>query len=425
MEWFYGPKGLKFSEIGCRPPGVRAWDLYAAATRSTSTASGPWPWCTAALAAPLAPLRRGHHRAPPRPRRPHLPLRRRRRAPPALRPVAPRLAPAPPPGTPTQPVEAGYMANAWMRMKHPDYDELRGMLDFVGQTVKVRVVLLGAQRFDPTLGEAMAAHAIDGPVATITAGWQEREDDDEELHEHLGGRTVNLQLTPAARTLFRKTRSSRRPPRAPGRAAPPQDFYRIRLEHALEAERVSAPRSPARASSRGARRLDRRHSRPRRLAPRASARASGPSSTRSGSRCERPPSRATARDRAGARRLRGRRHRRRPRGGAGEPPVLFGVGDAARRAVVFAWSAGRDGRQPARGALPRLAARRARRERGARRNGLGLVPRRGRFPSPSGASPRRRGRVAHWPAASRPPPAVALPARSRSPGRRRLELGGT
>src|SRR5262249_32790053 len=22
MEWFFGPKGLKFSEIGCRPPGV-------------------------------------------------------------------------------------------------------------------------------------------------------------------------------------------------------------------------------------------------------------------------------------------------------------------------------------------------------------------------------------------------------------------
>ena len=28
MEWFFGPKGLKFSEIGCRPPGVGAWDLY-------------------------------------------------------------------------------------------------------------------------------------------------------------------------------------------------------------------------------------------------------------------------------------------------------------------------------------------------------------------------------------------------------------
>ena len=31
MEWFFGPKGLKFSEIGCRPPGVDAWDVYCAA----------------------------------------------------------------------------------------------------------------------------------------------------------------------------------------------------------------------------------------------------------------------------------------------------------------------------------------------------------------------------------------------------------
>ena len=31
MEWFYGPKGLRFSEIGARPPGVGAWDLYSAA----------------------------------------------------------------------------------------------------------------------------------------------------------------------------------------------------------------------------------------------------------------------------------------------------------------------------------------------------------------------------------------------------------
>jgi hypothetical protein len=30
------------------------------------------------------------------------------------------------------------MANAWLRMKHPDYDELRRMLEVVGRTVKVR-----------------------------------------------------------------------------------------------------------------------------------------------------------------------------------------------------------------------------------------------------------------------------------------------
>jgi hypothetical protein len=44
----------------------------------------------------------------------------------------------PPQGQPTQPVEAGYMANAWVRMRHPDYDTLRGMLDAIGQTVRVR-----------------------------------------------------------------------------------------------------------------------------------------------------------------------------------------------------------------------------------------------------------------------------------------------
>jgi hypothetical protein len=43
----------------------------------------------------------------------------------------------PQPGTPTQQVAAGYMANAYVRMRHPDYDVLRGMLDDVGRTVHV------------------------------------------------------------------------------------------------------------------------------------------------------------------------------------------------------------------------------------------------------------------------------------------------
>ena len=46
----------------------------------------------------------------------------------------------PPPGSPTGPVEAGFMANAWLRMKHPDYDELRRMLNVAGETIKVRAV---------------------------------------------------------------------------------------------------------------------------------------------------------------------------------------------------------------------------------------------------------------------------------------------
>jgi hypothetical protein len=34
------------------------------------------------------------------------------------------------------------------------------------------VVLLGAQRFDPSLGAAVAELGLKGRIATITAGWQ-------------------------------------------------------------------------------------------------------------------------------------------------------------------------------------------------------------------------------------------------------------
>ena len=86
----------------------------------------------------LAALRGGYHCAAARPRRPDRRLRGRRAG--RSGRSAPWILDAhlPPPGTPTQPVEAGYMANAWMRLRHPDYDQLRQMLDFVGQTVKVR-----------------------------------------------------------------------------------------------------------------------------------------------------------------------------------------------------------------------------------------------------------------------------------------------
>ena len=137
MEWFFGPKGLRFSEIGCRPPGVRAWDLYAAGNDVDIYRE----WANAIV--------HGHVDRP---------LSRRLSAGIiALRPdqdghithydgveeIQTRYgqhvmdAHLPGPGTPTQPVEAGYMANAWVRMSHPDYDELRRMLDDVGRTVRV------------------------------------------------------------------------------------------------------------------------------------------------------------------------------------------------------------------------------------------------------------------------------------------------
>ena len=47
MEWFFGPKGLKFSEIGCRPPGVGSGTFTMLPTSSTSTSNGPRQLCMA------------------------------------------------------------------------------------------------------------------------------------------------------------------------------------------------------------------------------------------------------------------------------------------------------------------------------------------------------------------------------------------
>ncbi|WP_236516565.1 hypothetical protein [Sandaracinus amylolyticus] len=101
------------------------------------------------------------------------------------------------------------------------------------------IVLLGAQRFDPTLGAAAAELGLDGPIATITAGWQEREGEDSDLHEHLGKRTINLRLHRRADEIFRadpELHAAHR--KKQERLRHKQDFYRIRLEHELDANHV-------------------------------------------------------------------------------------------------------------------------------------------------------------------------------------------
>lgn len=46
----------------------------------------------------------------------------------------------PRPGRRTVPIEKGYLANAWFRLRHPDYDQLRAMMDDIGRTLRVRSV---------------------------------------------------------------------------------------------------------------------------------------------------------------------------------------------------------------------------------------------------------------------------------------------
>lgn len=56
------------------------------------------------------------------------------------------------------------------------------------------LTLLGPQRFATTAGATVRALDTEGPVATVTAGWREREPDDTELDEMLDGRSLNLSL---------------------------------------------------------------------------------------------------------------------------------------------------------------------------------------------------------------------------------------
>jgi phosphoribosylaminoimidazole carboxylase (NCAIR synthetase) len=137
MEWFFGPKGLKFSEIGCRPPGVSVWDLYCAANDLDLYAE----WARAVTQGRTERQASRDYSAGMI----------------NLRPTADGTihgyegvdevqaelgqwildAHLPPPGSPTQPISGGYMVNAWIRVRHPDYDYLRELLESIGRAITV------------------------------------------------------------------------------------------------------------------------------------------------------------------------------------------------------------------------------------------------------------------------------------------------
>ena len=137
MEWFAGPKGLSFSEIGARPPGCNHWDVYCEANDIDLYTE----WGRALL------YGRVEGRASHRFSAGLINLRPSADGTIAgysgVEEIGRRYGAnifklhLPPPGTPTQPVEAGYLANAYICAKHPDYDVLRSILDDIGETIEV------------------------------------------------------------------------------------------------------------------------------------------------------------------------------------------------------------------------------------------------------------------------------------------------
>lgn len=110
------------------------------------------------------------------------------------------------------------------------------------------LAVLGPQRHQPTLREMLLELGVpaDAPVATITAGWEEREDEVEELGQHLGGRAVHLSLHQRSETILRSDHELRAGVRwRTQRLREAQELYRIRLSRSLEAARELLHREPS------------------------------------------------------------------------------------------------------------------------------------------------------------------------------------
>ena len=137
MEWFFGPKGLSFSEIGARPPGVLVWDLYCAANDFDLYLE----WARAVVHGHAEPQPSRNYTAGMVAIRPNRDGRvagysgveevQRRYGDRILRLYLPAV------GGKTQPVGSGYMGNAWVWARHPDYDACKAMLEDIGRTLKM------------------------------------------------------------------------------------------------------------------------------------------------------------------------------------------------------------------------------------------------------------------------------------------------
>ncbi|MEM7113760.1 MAG: ATPase [Chloroflexota bacterium] len=137
MEWFFGDKGLKFSEIGARPPGVSHWDIYCAANEidlykdwaDAIVHGNIWSQASRRFSAAQLALR---------PTQDGTIVRYE-----GIEAMQAKYgewvfdAYFPPAGSPTQSIEAGYKANAWVHIKHPDYDRLREICMELANTIKV------------------------------------------------------------------------------------------------------------------------------------------------------------------------------------------------------------------------------------------------------------------------------------------------
>jgi hypothetical protein len=101
--------------------------------------------------------------------------------------------------------------------------------------VTVSVTLLGPQR-QPTLDRVLGTLGVDGQIAAISAGWQERESADAELMSLLGGHGVNLHLHARWMDVLAEDPEYARAEREHAVVLDElQQLYLVQLDHSLQA----------------------------------------------------------------------------------------------------------------------------------------------------------------------------------------------
>jgi hypothetical protein len=119
----------------------------------------------------------------------------------------------------------------------------------------VRVIVLGPQRRPTVDAAAGGLGGGTGPIATVTAGWREREGEDAELDRLLGGRTVNLRLYARWRDVLEHDPEYAAAEREHRAALDErQELYRVQLAGVLgalhEVARYGGSRAPIRHAAR-------------------------------------------------------------------------------------------------------------------------------------------------------------------------------
>ena len=130
-------------------------------------------------------------------------------------------------------------AKAQLAFRHQTRSSMALQLHDKRTDTPYRGTLLGPQRKVITVTDELRVRGLTGKIAAITAGWQERESEDDELQEAIGHRAINLRLHARVDEVFARDAdlfAAHRHRQDQLRTL--QELYRLRLDRTYDAARA-------------------------------------------------------------------------------------------------------------------------------------------------------------------------------------------